>query len=152
MMADPRASVAADDPHQLDRFVRVQEADYERAFAELRAGRKRSHWMRYIFPQIQGLGLSATSRLYAIKSLHEARAYLAHPVLGPRLIACFETLLAIRGRSAHDIFGSPDDMKLRSCATLFERVAAPGSVFGRLIDAYFAGERDPATLRLLEGN
>jgi uncharacterized protein (DUF1810 family) len=148
-MADPRASVA-DDPHRLDRFLHAQKGDYERALAEIRAGRKRSHWMWYVFPQIDGLGLSATSRLYAIKSLDEARAYLAHPVLGPRLLTCFEAVLGVGGRSAHDIFGSPDDMKLRSCATLFERAAAPGSVFGRLVDRYFEGERDPQTLRLLD--
>ncbi len=148
-MADPRVSVAADDPHRLERFVQAQAHDYARALAEIRAGRKRSHWMWYVFPQIEGLGLSATSRRYAIKSIDEARAYLAHPILGPRLVACVEALLEIRNRSAHDIFGTPDDMKLRSCATLFERVAPPGSVFARVLDRYFQGERDPATLRLL---
>ena len=137
------------DPWRLSRFVEAQSGTYERALGELRAGRKRSHWMWYVFPQIEGLGLSTTSRRYAIKSVDEARAYLAHPLLGPRLVACFEALLALRGQSAHAIFGSPDDMKLRSCATLFERVAPPGSVFSHVLDRYFAGERDAATLRLL---
>ena len=145
---DPRS--AMDDPHDLARFLTAQEGDYETALAEIRRGRKRSHWMWYVFPQLEGLGSSATSRRYAIKSLAEARAYLAHPVLGARLLACCEAAVGIEGRSAHDIFGSPDDMKLRSCATLFERVAREGSVFARLLDKYYGGARDPATLRLLE--
>ena len=137
------------DPYDLARFVRAQADDYARALAELRAGRKRSHWMWYVFPQFDGLGFSAMSRRYSIKSAAEARAYLDHPVLGPRLVACFEAALAIEGRSALEIFGAPDDMKLRSCATLFEAVAPAGSVFGRLIDKYFDGQRDDVTLRLL---
>ena len=137
------------DPYDLARFVRAQADDYARALAELRAGRKRSHWMWYVFPQFDGLGFSAMSRRYSIKSAAEARAYLDHPVLGPRLVACFEAALAIEGRSALEIFGAPDDIKLRSCATLFEAVAPAGSVFGRLIDKYFDGQRDDVTLRLL---
>jgi uncharacterized protein (DUF1810 family) len=141
---------ANSDPHELGRFVQAQAGDYETALAEIRAGRKRSHWMWYIFPQIDGLGFSSMSRLYAIKSLDEARAYLDHPVLGPRLVEIAEAALAVEGRSAHDIFGSPDDMKLRSCATLFASVMPPDSVFTRLLDKFFAGERDGKTLELLK--
>ncbi len=138
-----------DDPHDLSRFVRAQEGVYERALAEVRSGRKRSHWMWYIFPQLAGLGFSATSRRYAIKSLAEAEAYLNHPVLGPRLRECAEAALQVQGRSAFEVFGSPDDVKLRSCATLFALVSPPGSVFEQLLDKYFQGERDDQTLRLL---
>ena len=105
--------------------------------------------MWWVFPQLDGLGVSATSRRYAIKSEAEARDYLEHPVLGPRLIESVESVLAIEGRTAHDIFGSPDDMKLRSCVTLFAQVAGPGSVFHRLLDDYFDGKPDDRTLRLL---
>jgi uncharacterized protein (DUF1810 family) len=105
--------------------------------------------MWYVFPQIDGLGFSATSRRYAIRSLAEAQAYLAHPVLGPRLLECAQAALRIDGRSAREIFGSPDDLKLRSCATLFARVSPPGSVFDRLLDTYFQGARDGRTLELL---
>jgi uncharacterized protein (DUF1810 family) len=138
-----------EDPHDLARFVQAQAAIYPQALAELKSGRKCSHWMWFVFPQLQGLGFSSTSRRYAIDSLAQAQAYLEHPVLGHRLQACCEAVLAVRGRSAHDIFGSPDDMKLKSCATLFERVAPAGSVFARLLDACFRGQRDEATLRLL---
>ena len=140
----------ADDPHDLDRFVQAQEDDYARALAEIAGGRKRSHWMWYIFPQLAGLGLSEMARRYAIASAAEAGAYLRHPVLGPRLVACAEAALGVRGRSAHDIFGSPDDVKLRSSATLFAHVSPPGSAFHRLLEQYFAGAPDPATVRLLE--
>lgn len=138
-----------DDPHDLNRFVRAQAGDYDRALAEIKAGRKRSHWMWYVFPQFEGLGSSSTSRRYSIKSIAEAGAYLRHPVLGPRLTECAEALLGIEGRSAHDIFGAPDDMKLRSCATLFAYVSPEGSVFDRLLGKYFQGEHDGATLCLL---
>ena len=137
------------DPHDLGRFVRAQEGDYERALAEIRAGEKRSHWMWYIFPQYEGLGFSETSRHYAIKSVAEARAYLAHPVLGPRLTECAEAALGVEGRSAREVFGSPDDMKLRSCGTLFAHVSPAGSVFERLLSKYFDGEPDDRTLRLI---
>jgi uncharacterized protein (DUF1810 family) len=137
------------DPHNLSRFIEAQEQSYPVALAELQRGRKRSHWMWYIFPQLAGLGRSATAQYYAIKSLAEARDYLDHPVLGPRLVECAETVMGIQGRSAHEIFGSPDDMKLCSCATLFACVAPEGSVFERLLDQYFQGERDEQTLRLL---
>jgi uncharacterized protein (DUF1810 family) len=137
------------DPYDLDRFVQAQEGDYERALSEVRAGRKRSHWMWYIFPQYDGLGFSPTSRRYSIKSVAEAQAYLAHPVLGPRLTECAEAALRVEGRSALEVFGSPDDMKLRSCATLFAHVSPAGSVFERLLSKYFDGERDDKTLRLI---
>jgi uncharacterized protein (DUF1810 family) len=142
-------SPAAGDPHDLGRFVQAQEGEYEPALAEIRGGRKRSHWMWYIFPQFEGLGSSPSSRRYSIKSVAEAEAYLRHPVLGPRLIECAEAALGVEGRSALEIFGSPDDMKLRSCATLFACVSSAGSVFERLLDKYFQGVRDSRTLRLL---
>ena len=137
------------DPYQLSRFVIAQERDYDRALAEIRRGRKASHWMWYVFPQVRGLGQSAMSEMYAIGSLDEARAYLAHPVLGPRLIECAETVLAVDGRTAHDIFGSPDDRKLRSSATLFAAVSPAGSLFHRILDHFFDGQRDPQTLQKL---
>ena len=132
----------------MNRFVEAQASTYERALAELRSGRKRSHWMWYVFPQLAGLGRSATAERYAIASLAEAGAYLKHPVLGPRLIECATAVLDVEGRSAHEIFGSPDDLKLRSCATLFALVSAPESVFTRLLAKYFDGG-DEQTLRLL---
>ena len=133
----------------MNRFVEAQRSTYERALAELRSGRKRSHWMWYVFPQLAGLGRSATSRRYAIRNAAEARAYLDHPVLGPRLIECAAAVLDIDGRSAYEIFGSPDDLKLHSCATLFARASPPGSVFARLLAKYFGGREDEATVRLL---
>lgn len=133
------------DPHDLNRFVAAQRDAYDQALAELRAGRKRSHWMWYIFPQIAGLGFSALSRRYAIRDRAEAEAYLRHPLLGSRLRECAEAVLAIEGRSAREILGAPDDSKLRSCATLFAGVSAPGSVFHRLLDRYFDGQPDPRT-------
>jgi uncharacterized protein (DUF1810 family) len=105
--------------------------------------------MWYIFPQIDGLGFSATSRRYAIHGAAEAQAYLSHPVLGPRLVECCEAVLQVEGRTAYDIFGSPDEMKLRSCATLFAAVSPAGSVFHRLLDKYYEGQTDEKTLRLL---
>ena len=131
--------------------MRAQERTYPTALAEVRSGRKRSHWMWYVFPQIAGLGFSETSRRYAIRDTAEARAYLEHPLLGPRLIECFEAALSVDGRTAHEIFGSPDDLKFRSCATLFACVAPPGSVFQRALDKYFGGEGDPRTLELVGG-
>jgi uncharacterized protein (DUF1810 family) len=138
-----------DDPYDLDRFVRAQEAAYAQALSEVRSGRKRSHWMWYIFPQFAGLAFSSTSRHYAIKSIGEARAYLDHPVLGPRLLECAGAVIGVEGRSATEIFGSPDDMKLRSCATLFAFVSPPGSVFEHLLTKYYRGEPDERTLQLL---
>jgi uncharacterized protein (DUF1810 family) len=134
----------------LDRFVQAQETHYDRALDEIRSGRKRTHWMWFIFPQVAGLGTSTTAEFYAIRSRAEAEAYLQHPVLGPRLEECFQALLAVEGRSASEIFGYPDDLKLRSSATLFAAVAPPGSVFEQVIDKYFDGERDERTIRLLQ--
>jgi uncharacterized protein (DUF1810 family) len=148
-MADRSVNVDAGDPHHMGRFVRAQEGDYAQALAEIRGGRKRSHWIWYIFPQFEGLGSSPMSRQYSIKSVAEAEAYLRHPTLGPRLLECCEAALGVEGRSAHDIFGSPDDLKLRSCATLFSHVTPAGSVFERLIDKYFEGRRDGRTLHLM---
>ena len=137
-----------DDPYDLERFVLAQECVYPQALAEIRAGRKRSHWMWYIFPQFDGLGYSAMAQKYAINSLAEAQAYVNHPVLGPRLIECAEAALHVEGQSAYEIFGSPDDLKLRSCATLFAQVSPAGSVFERLLTRFFDGEPDDATRRL----
>jgi len=137
------------DPFDLDRFVQAQEDGYAQALAEIRAGRKRSHWMWFVFPQIAGLGSSAMAVRYAISSLAEARAYLQHPVLGPRLMECSEAGCAVKGRSALEIFGAPDDLKLRSSATLFDAVSAPGSVFDRLLAKFFDGGRDARTLAFI---
>lgn len=137
------------DPFDLNRFISAQEGIYDRALAELRDGLKRSHWMWYIFPQVEGLGHSPTTRRYSIKSLEEARHYLAHPVLGQRLKESAEAVLAIQGRSAADIFGHPDDWKLQSSMTLFELVSGPESVFGRILDKYYQGKRDTRTLQIV---
>jgi len=139
----------SNDPFDLDRFVRAQAADYDRALSELRGGQKRSHWMWYIFPQIEGLGQSPMSRRYSIKSAAEARAYLDHPVLGLRLRECAAAVNGIAGRSALEIFGSPDDMKLRSCATLFANVS-DDNVFEQVLQKYFNGQHDQETLRRLQ--
>lgn len=137
------------DPHDLGRFLAAQKPTYDDALAEIRDGRKRSHWMWFVFPQLDGLGSSPIARRYAIESLAEARAYFDHPVLGPRLCECAGAALGVGGRSALEIFGTPDDLKLRSCATLFAQVAPAGSVFHRLLDRYFTGAPDPRTLELL---
>jgi uncharacterized protein (DUF1810 family) len=139
-----------DDPHDLERFLHAQARDYVRALDEIGNGRKRSHWMWYIFPQLAGLGVSATARRYAIRSAAEAHAYLRHPLLGARLLECAQATLDVEGRSAHEIFGSPDDLKLRSCATLFAVVSPEDSVFHRLLDRYYGGERDMRTIALLD--
>lgn len=142
------------DPHNLERFVTAQSGVYESALRELRAGAKRGHWMWFVFPQLDGLGSSATSRRYAIQSLDEAAAYLAHPVLGPRLIECCEAFLlvgGIQGLSARAILGTPDDLKLRSCATLFSRVPGSPPVFARIISQYYYDCPDTRTLQLLRG-
>jgi uncharacterized protein (DUF1810 family) len=137
------------DVYDLNRFVRAQEDDYERALSEITSGQKRTHWMWYIFPQLDGLAVSPTAKRYSIKSVEEARAYLEHPILGPRLLNCAEAVIRVEGRSATEIFGSPDDLKLKSCATLFSIVAPPGSVFDRLLEKYYRGARDGKTLELL---
>lgn len=130
--------------------MRAQAPAYARALAEVRAGRKQSHWMWFVFPQIDGLGMSPMSRTYSIKSLGEARAYLEHPVLGPRLLECMHATLDVTGRTAYQIFDSPDDLKLHSCATLFALVSSRGSVFEHVLDKYFKGKPDEETLRLLK--
>ena len=136
-----------DDQYDLQRFVAAQDAGgtYDRAAAELRGGRKSSHWMWFIFPQIAGLGYSPAARTYAITSLDEARAYLAHPVLGARLIECATILTRLPGRSAEQVFGEVDALKLRSCITLFRHAAPDEPVFRQVLDQYFGGIPDPAT-------
>ena len=133
----------------LSRFVEAQAATYQTALAELRRGRKESHWMWFVFPQIQGLGSSPTARFYAIADLAEAKAYLAHPVLGPRLREVAATINALPGDDAHAVFGSPDDLKLRSSLTLFQAAAPDEPAFGQALGKYFGGARDPRTLELL---
>jgi uncharacterized protein (DUF1810 family) len=137
------------DPFALQRFLSAQEGVYGTALAELRAGRKRTHWMWFVFPQVEGLGSSPTSRRFAVRSLDEARAYLAHPVLGARLGECAEALLQVEHRSASDIFGYPDDLKLCSSMTLFEMAAGTGSAFGKVLEKYFGGKRDERTVGLV---
>jgi uncharacterized protein (DUF1810 family) len=135
------------DPYDLERFVLAQDSGgtYSGAVAELRRGRKTSHWMWFVFPQIAGLGRSPAAQRYAISSLDEARAYLAHPVLGPRLTECAGILTGLPGRSAEQIFGSIDAMKLRSCMTLFASADRRAAVFSEVLDQYFDGVADPAT-------
>jgi uncharacterized protein (DUF1810 family) len=138
------------DAYELERFVRAQAGGtYARAVSELRDGRKQTHWMWFVFPQIAGLGQSATSRAYAISSLDEARAYLAHPLLGARLIECTDVLIRLERSSAHGIFGSVDAQKLRSSMTLFAAAAPENPVFQQVLDAYFDGIRDARTDELL---
>jgi uncharacterized protein (DUF1810 family) len=137
------------DPHDLRRFVVAQHDVYDVAVSELRAGRKTSHWMWFIFPQIAGLGRSATAQKYAIASLAEAESYLAHPLLGSRLLDCARILTQLRGRTAREILGAVDAQKLQSSMTLFARAAAEPSVFGDVLAQYFDGVEDPATLRRL---
>jgi uncharacterized protein (DUF1810 family) len=137
-----------DDPYRLERFVQAQDSGdtYQEAVAELRSGRKASHWMWFIFPQVAGLGFSAMSQRYAISGLAEARAYLDHPVLGPRLAECARIVAATEGRTADDIFGPVDAMKLRSSMTLFAAAAHEEPVFGEVLAKYFGGTPDEATL------
>ncbi|HEX6019957.1 MAG TPA: DUF1810 domain-containing protein [Burkholderiaceae bacterium] len=142
-------SNAAIDPFDLQRFVAAQAPLYAQVLAELAAGAKTSHWMWFVFPQLRGLGRSETARHYGIGSLAEAAAYAAHPVLGARLRECCALLAGVRGRSALQIFGPIDALKLRSCLTLFERAAPGEPLFAALLASSFAGERDPATLQLL---
>ena len=134
----------------LDRFVRAQDPVYDDVLAELRAGRKRTHWMWFVFPQVDGLGGSPTTRAYAIRSLDEAVAYLAHPVLGPRLLEC-AGLVAATGRPPAEMFGFPDDLKLRSSMTLFLRAAPDEPVFQAVLDRHFDGIADEKTDNLLRG-
>lgn len=140
------------DVYDLDRFISAQEGIYESVLAELQNGEKRSHWMWFIFPQIDGLGFSATTKYYSIKNKEEARHYLNHPVLGPRLLQCTELLLAIEGKSVREIFDFPDDKKLNSSMTLFATVSDPDSVFAHVLEKYFDGERDERTTSLLDNS
>lgn len=139
------------DTFDLQRFIDAQDRDgtYARALEELRAGRKASHWMWFVFPQLRGLGHSATAQRYGLASLAEARAYLDHPALGPRLRACTRAMLAIEGRDATAVLGSPDDLKFRSCMTLFQRAAPDEALFDQALLRYFDGAPDPRTLALL---
>jgi uncharacterized protein (DUF1810 family) len=140
---------ASGDAYDLARFVAAQEAVYEKVRAELATGRKRSHWMWFVFPQLEGLGASAMAQRYAIHSLAEALAYLDHPLLGARLKLCVGLVNKIEGRSAHEIFGSPDDLKFHSSMTLFAAAAPQEPLFGEALHKYFADRRDPLTLAKL---
>lgn len=140
------------DPFQLQRFVDAQNLVYDEVRAELRQGKKRSHWMWFVFPQIKGLGHSALAVMFAISGRQEAQAYLKHPILGPRLRECTQLVVAVEGRTIHDIFGSPDDLKFRSCMTLFAAVAAPEErLFADALQNYFGGEADRLTEEALAG-
>jgi uncharacterized protein (DUF1810 family) len=130
-------------------FVQAQEDIYEQALAELKNGKKVSHWMWFVFPQIAGLGNSEMARKYAIPNLADAKAYLSHDLLGSRLRECTEAVLAVEGRTAHEIFGSPDDMKLKSCMTLFELADSPDLIFSDILDKYFECQRDERSLAIL---
>ena len=138
------------DQYNLNRFIEAQMAIYEGAMLELARGRKDSHWVWYIFPQIEGLGNSDTIKLYAIKSLEEGRAYLKHPVLGPRLIKACEILLSLKDASMDEVMGFPDDLKLLSSMTLFEALADSNSIFTKIIEFYFEDERDEISLKLIK--
>jgi len=141
--------VMSTDPHNLQRFVDAQEPVYSQVLAELRAGRKRSHWIWFIFPQIAGLGSSSTSQLYAIRSLAEAQAYLQHPLLGQRLRECTQLVLSISNRAIDEILGYPDDLKFRSSMTLFAQTNSGDPLFDDALKKYFAGEPDSLTLERL---
>ena len=140
---------SASDPFDLQRFVDAQARVYDQVLDELRAGRKRSHWMWFVFPQIAGLGSSATAARYAISSLDEARAYLQHELLGPRLRECTALVNAVQDRSIGEIFGSPDDMKVRSSMTLFAHATGDNGDFAELLTRYYDGHEDPLTLQRL---
>jgi uncharacterized protein (DUF1810 family) len=134
----------------LQRFKDAQSNDYEQALQEVKSGRKRTHWMWYIFPQIHGLGMTPISDYYSIRSLREAKDYLKDPVLGARLVEISKALLELNTSDPHAVFGSPDDLKLRSCMTLFERADPQNPVFGDVLDKYYRGERDQRTLEILD--
>ena len=135
----------------LSRFLKAQEYDYAQALKEIRAGRNRSHWMWYIFPQIQGLGFSSTAQFYAIRDLDEAKDYLAHPILGARLKEISSALLQLEGLSASEIFGYPDDLKLRSSMTLFRLADLKCNIFRDVIDKYYDGKPDSRTVEIVQG-
>lgn len=142
--------MANGDPYDLERFVEAQRGVFEQACAELRRGRKTGHWIWFIFPQIAGLGFSAMSQRYAIQSLDEARAYLGHPVLGTRLREICDIVNGIEGKSAYEIFGSPDDMKLRSSVTLFARATEDNAAFLEVLRKHFGGVEDARTMELMD--
>ncbi|MBS1605314.1 MAG: DUF1810 domain-containing protein [Bacteroidetes bacterium] len=135
--------------NDLDRYVTAQEGDYERALSEIRSGRKRTHWMWYIFPQVEGLGFSANAVYYSIRDLREAAAYLRHPVLGPRLVEISKALLLVASDDAREVMGSPDDMKLRSSMTLFSLVPGADEVFGEVLEKFFDGKGDERTVAIV---
>ncbi|MGI4820761.1 MAG: DUF1810 domain-containing protein [Janthinobacterium lividum] len=135
--------------NSLNRFVDAQKTDYQQALSEIKNGRKRSHWMWYIFPQIQGLGFSETSRYYGIKDLAEAAAFLTHPVLGSRLVDICEELLKLSSSNATSVFGSPDDVKLKSSMTLFAALPGANPVFQQVLDKFFNGTKDAKTLQII---
>lgn len=135
--------------NDLGRFLDAQQSDYQTALSEIKNGRKRSHWMWYIFPQIQGLGFSETSKFYAIKNVSEAEEYLSHPVLGSRLIEISNAALALQSDNANSIFGSPDDLKLKSSMTLFAKLNQTNPVFQKVLDKFFGGSKDQQTLQLI---
>jgi uncharacterized protein (DUF1810 family) len=141
--------MAAEEAFDLQRFVAAQQAVYAQVLDELTAGRKRSHWMWFVFPQLRGLGHSPTAQFYGLASLDEAKAYLRHPVLGARLVECTERVTAVPGRSAHLIFGSPDDLKFHSCLTLFAAADPGNAAFRTALATYFAGQPDERTRALL---
>ncbi len=138
-----------EDPYDLERFVHAQAPVYEQICAELKQGQKRSHWMWFVFPQIAGLGHSAMAQKYAIRSLDEAVAYLHHPILGARLVECTELVHAVDGRSIEQIFGLPDNLKFHSSMTLFSRASPSQEIFSKVIQKYFHGQFDAATLKTL---
>ena len=134
----------------LSRFLTAQQIIYPQVLQELQAGKKTSHWMWFIFPQIEGLGHSSTAKYYSLKNIKEATEYLAHPILGARLLECSEIILSINAKSANEIFGYPDDLKLRSCMTLFNYVAPEQKVFANVLEKYFEGKPDERTLLILQ--
>ncbi|MBY5316613.1 DUF1810 family protein [Rhizobium leguminosarum] len=144
--------MAGDIDYKLHRFIDAQNGIYERALSELKAGRKTSHWMWFIFPQIAGLGTSAMAEKYAIRSAEEAAAYLADPILSSRLLRCVEAILSVNGRSAHEILGSPDDFKLCSSMTLFAAISDHGSPFHQVIEHFYQGKFDERTMEILSAS
>ncbi|WP_027302733.1 DUF1810 domain-containing protein [Rudanella lutea] len=138
------------DPYNLQRFIDAQEGVYERALLEIRNGRKRSHWMWFIFPQLKGIGYSETAKFYGIAGLDEATRYLENELLRRRLIEISSAVLSIHGKTANEIFDSPDDAKLRSCMTLFSMTNNTDAVFEAVLNAYFDGQKDPKTLRIMD--
>ncbi|TBF26806.1 DUF1810 domain-containing protein (plasmid) [Rhizobium leguminosarum] len=144
--------MAGDIDYKLHRFIDAQNGIYERTLSELKAGRKTSHWMWFVFPQIAGLGTSAMAEKYAIRSAEEAAAYLADPILSSLLLRCVEAILSVDGRSAHEILGSPDDLKLRSSMTLFAAISDHGSPFHQVIDHFYQGKFDERTIEILSAN